>query len=114
MSFNLDPNKQATEVLFSCKVNSDDHFKLTFNDNQVQQCSSQKRLGLLLDNKLDFNKHLDEKNNKCNKIIGMMKKLSPSVSTQSLLTIYKSFVRPILDYANIIYDKPNRGSFIEK
>ena len=52
--------------------------------------------------------------NKCNKIIGMMKKLSPSVSRQSLLTIYKSFFRTILDYADIIYDKPYKGSFIEE
>ena len=44
----------------------------------------------------------------------MMKKLSTSVSRQSLLTIYKSFVRPILDYGDIIYDKPHKGSFIEK
>ena len=114
MSFNRDPNKQATEVLLSRKVNSNDHSKLTFNGNHVQQYSSQKHLGLFLDNKVDFNKHFDEKINKCNKIIGMMKKLSPSVSRQTLLTIYKSFVRPILDYADIIYDKPHKGSFIEK
>ena len=44
MSFNPDPNKQATEVLFSRKVNSDDHPKLTFNGNQVERCSSQKHL----------------------------------------------------------------------
>ena len=114
MSFNPGPNKQATEVLFSRKVNSDDHSKLTFKGNQVQRCSFQKHSGLIVDNKLDFNKHLDEKINKCNKIIGMMKKLSTSVSTQSLLTIYESFVRPILDYGGIIYDKPHKGSFIEK
>ena len=83
-SFNPDPNKQATEALFSRKVNSHDHPKLTFNGNQVQQCSSQKHLGLFLDNKLDFNKHLDERINKCNKIIGMMKKLSPLVSRQTI------------------------------
>ena len=101
------------QKLFSRNVNSDDHPKLTFNGNQVQQCLSPKHLGFILDNKLDFNKHLDEKINKCNKIIGMMKKLSISVSRQSLLTIYKSFVRPILDYGDIIYDKPHKGSFIE-
>ena len=89
MTFNPDPNNQATEVLFPCKINYDNHPKLTFNGNRVQQCSLQKHLGLLLDNKLDFNKHLDEKINKCNKIIGMVKKLSLSVSRQSLLTIYK-------------------------
>ena len=44
----------------------------------------------------------------------MMKKLSSSVSRQSLLTIYKSFVRPILDYADIIYDKPHKCSLTEK
>ena len=96
ISFKPDHNKQTTEVLFSRKLNSDDHPKLTFSGNQVHQCSSQKHLGLFLDNKLGFNKHIEEKINKCNKIIGMMKKISTSVSRQSLLTIYKSFVRPIL------------------
>ena len=77
-----DPNKQATEVLYSRKVNSDDHPNLTFNGKEVQQCSSQKYWGVFLDNKIDFDiHHLDEKINvKCNKITGMMKKISPSVS----------------------------------
>ena len=44
----------------------------------------------------------------------MMKKLFPSVSRQSLLTIYKTFVRPILDYVNIIYDKVHKGAIIEE
>ena len=43
-----------------------------------------------------------------------MKKLSPSVSKQNYLTIYKSFVRLILNYMDIIYDKPHKGFFIEK
>ena len=46
MPFNPDPNKQATEALFSRKVNSDDHPKSTFNSSQVHQCSSQKNLSL--------------------------------------------------------------------
>ena len=35
-----------------------------------------------------------------------MKIFSLILSRKSLLTIYKSFVRPNLDYADIIYDKP--------
>ena len=114
MSFNPDPNKREIKVSFSRKGNSNDHPKLTFNGNQVQQCSSQKYVGLFLHNKLDFNIYLDEKVNKCNKIIGIMKKRSTSVSRQSLLSIYKSIVRPILDYVDIIYDKPHKGSFKRK
>ena len=34
-----------------------------------------------------------------------MKKLSVTLSRKHLLTIYKSFVSPNLDYADIIYDK---------
>ena len=69
MSFNSDPNKQATEVLFSHQTNSNDHSKLTFNGNQVQQCSSQKHFELFLDNKLNFSKYLDEKDWKKGNII---------------------------------------------
>ena len=43
-----------------------------------------------------------------------MKKLSLTLSRNSLLTIYKTFVRPILDYADIIYDKPRTESFKDK
>ena len=40
-----------------------------------------------------------------------MKKLSLILSRKSLLTIYKSFVKPNLDYADIIYDKPLNEPF---
>ena len=32
----------------------------------------------------------------------------------SLLTIYKSFVRPHLDYGNVIYDQSNNSSLSDK
>ena len=32
----------------------------------------------------------------------------------SLLTIYKSFVRPHLDYGDVIYDQPNNSSLSDK
>ena len=85
-----------------------------FNDTKVQLANSQKHLGLILDSKLDFNEHIDNKINKCNKIIGTMKRLSLILSRKSLLTICKSFVRPNLDYADIIYDNTFNESFKRK
>lgn len=49
-------------------MNSVDHPKLIFHGNQVQQCLSQKHFRLFLDNELDFNKDLDDKIIKSNKI----------------------------------------------
>ena len=33
---------------------------------------------------------------------------------KSLITIYKVFLRPLIDYGDIIYDQPNDDSFCEK
>ena len=43
-----------------------------------------------------------------------MKKFSLTLSRNSLLTIYKIFVRPFLDYPDIICDKPLPESFKDK
>ena len=82
-----------------------------FNSHNAQTAISQKHLGLVLGSKLDFNEHISNKINKCNEIIGIMKKISLFLSRETLLTILKSFVRPNLDYADIIYDKPVNKSF---
>ena len=114
MLFNPDPSKQAIEIRFSHKRDNVSYPSLVFNDNKVQLANSQKHLGLILDSKLDFNEYIDNKINKCNKVIGIMKKLSLILSRKSLPTIYKSFVRPNLDYADIIYDKPFNELLKEK
>ena len=44
----------------------------------------------------------------------MMKGMSVTLSRESLLKIHKSFVKPLLDYADIIYGKPVSDSFKKK
>ena len=73
MSFNPDPSKQAVEIYFSKKVNVVDHPPLKFNGADVQVCNSHKHLGLvLMDKKLAFDHHLNEKLSKANKGIGLI------------------------------------------
>ena len=51
----------------------------------------------------------------CNKLIDSIKYLSVHLPRKSLLlTIYKSFVRPHIDYGDIIYDNPVNESLINK
>ena len=47
-------------------------------------------------------------------MIGLLRKLSLNLPQNALLTIYKSFIRPHLDYGNILYDKPNNEKFQNK
>ena len=46
MEFNPDPIKQATEVLFSCKISGPNHPQLIFNGIAVAKVNDQKHLGL--------------------------------------------------------------------
>ena len=63
---------------------------------------------------MNFNEHIKSKIIKCNKIIGLIKKLSQFLSRKSLLTIHKSFISPNLDYADTIYDKQLNESLKKK
>ena len=61
MRFNPDPNKQAQEVYFSRKTNKGDFENLSFNGSTVEACSSHKHLGLIMDDKLNFDVHVQNK-----------------------------------------------------
>ena len=110
MSSNTDLNKQAQEVIFSRKLKKVSHPLWRFNIN-ISQASSQKHLGLTLDNSLTFHKHLT----KVSKItIGLLQKLHNILPRPALLTIYKCFIRPNLDRGDIIYDQAYNLSFHHK
>ena len=61
MEFNPNPNKQATEVLFSCEKSNPNHPLLIFNRTAVTNVNEQKHLGLLIHSDCSFEKHLTEK-----------------------------------------------------
>ena len=114
MNFNPDPSKQAQELLFSRKTSSKPYPSLNFNDNPVHQVQLQKHLGLFLDPKLSFDEHIQSILIKTRKIIGFIIKLQPVIPWAALLIIYKSFLRPHLDYGNVIYDRAFNESFQSK
>ena len=67
-----------------------------------------------LDPKLSFDEHIQCILIKTRKIIGLIRKLQPVIPRAALLTIYKSFLRPHLDYGDVIYDRAFNESFQNK
>ena len=51
---------------------------------------------------------------KFDKGISVIKKFCHGLPRKSLITIYKAFLRPLIDYGDIIYDQPQNESFCEK
>ena len=114
MTFNPDRSKQAQEIIFSRKIKKATHPSLLFNNNNVSQVNSLKHLGVILDVKLTFEEHLKNVFNKTNKTIRLLRKFCNLLPRQALVTIYKAFVRPYLDYGDVLYDQAFNNSFHAK
>ena len=72
-------------------------------DSQILAKKKKNLLGLQLDSKLPFTEHTNNKISKATKAVGLLRKLQPILPRRSLLIIYKSFIRPHLDYGDVIY-----------
>ena len=114
MLFNPDPKKPAQEVIFSRKKQVQIHPTINLNNVEVERAPYQKHLNIILDEKLNFIQHIDSAISKINKGITVIKKLRCSLPYKSLITLYKTFLRPLIDYGDIIYEQPHNESFCEK
>ena len=101
-------------MIFSRKLNKWNYQKINFNNAPVFCANWQKHLGIYLDESLDFSYHIKEKMAKEMKGIAIIRKLNKVLPQHSLLKIYESFVRPHLDYGDIVYDQPNKESLSQK
>ena len=90
------------ELIFQRKL-----FKPTtpvfFNDAPVMKVDQHKHLGVILDPKLSFSAHIQAAISKSRKAIGMLRFLSKYLSRNTLNELYKLYVRPHLDYGDVIY-----------
>ena len=112
LNFIPDPSKQAQGVIFSGKPQKTIYNQVYFNS--VKQVPSQKHLGMYLNTKLNFQEHVNNILSKVNKTIGLMRKLQAFLPRQSLVMVYKAFLRLHLDYGDIIYDQTYNESFHQK
>ena len=114
MSVNPDTSKQAQEIIFSRKTKKNSHPSLRFNNSIVSQSPYQKHLGIFHDARLTFEDNLKAITTKVNKTIGLLRKLWKTLPRPVLMTMYKAFVRPHLDYDGIIYDEAYNETFHQK
>ena len=113
MFFNPDPSKPAQEVLFSRKKKIQIHLTISLNNIQVERAPHHKHQGILLDGKLNLKQHIDTTILKINKDVSVIKKLRHNLPLKFVMTIYKVFLRPLIDYGDIIYDQPQNNRFVK-
>ena len=84
------------------------NFNILFNNLPVLKVDEHKHLGVVLDSRLTFSSHIQSAINKARRGIGMLRFLSKYFSRQTLDELYKLYVRPHLDYGDVIYHIPQK------
>ena len=98
MSFNPDPTKQAEQVIFSI---------FYCCGSEVETVPHHKHIGLILDETFNFAEHIKEAIIKARRGIGIIRFLSKYVHRDVLDQMYKLYVRPHLDYGDVVYHNQN-------
>ena len=102
MQFNAD---KTEEVIFSTKRDKPLHDPLTLGTDDIDRKMEHKHIRIVLDSKLSFQSHIREAILKARRGIGIIKYISKYVSRNVLDQVYKLYVRPHLDYGDIIYHR---------
>ena len=78
---------------------------ISIDNNLVSRVPSNKCLGVLLDEKLTFETHIEYIFKKVCAGIGALRRIKPFVSLCTLVTLYRSLIEPYFDYCSPLWDK---------
>ncbi|RWS01298.1 hypothetical protein B4U79_02626, partial [Dinothrombium tinctorium] len=73
------------------------------NQVPIKVVEETKFLGIILDNRLKFTKHIKYISNKVSHKIYCLQKLRPFISKESAITVYKILILPHFDYCPITF-----------
>ena len=82
------------------------HPDLKFGTEIIKRVTSHKHLGVILTNNLTWKEHVDSVVSRATKRLGILKSLKYKLDRRTLEIIYKSYIRPIMEYADIVWDCP--------
>ena len=99
-------NPAKTEVLFLSFLNVN-RPSLLFNNVHLNYVEHHKHLGLTLSQNGSWNEHISNIISSASKVLGSMRYLKFKLGRKTLNQIYLSFMRPILEYASVVWDGCN-------
>ncbi|MEW8546021.1 MAG: reverse transcriptase domain-containing protein, partial [Candidatus Thiodiazotropha sp.] len=98
-------NPTKTEaLLFSRKLNKLQHPPLFMQNHQISEVEFHKHLGLFFSNDCTWHHHINYIKEKAWFRINIMRKLKFKLDRKSLETIYTTFIRPLIEYGDVIWD----------
>ena len=108
----FNPTKTAY-VVFSKKLYRQAHPDLYLGDVKLTESSKHKQLGVVFNNNITFDDHIDQQCKKAMSRLTALKRVQHRLPRQSQLNIYLSFIRPVLEFGWQLYDNSS-GKALKK
>ncbi|ELT93284.1 hypothetical protein CAPTEDRAFT_37818, partial [Capitella teleta] len=99
----VNPDKCSSMTISRSGTN---HRPYQMNNIPLNKTIVKRGLGVILDNRLTFEHHIQAKIKKSNSIMALIRRTYTYLDNHTFLLLYKSFVRPHLEYANQVW-KPH-------
>ncbi len=101
-SLKIHPDK-CKDMRFGKKEKLDNRFIYTMNDTLITYNEDETDLGVNIDCNLNFDKHINNKVSKANKIMGIIRRTFTHLDKSTFCKLYKAMVRPHLEYASPVW-----------
>ena len=109
-------NTSKTEYMHDCWLQTetigkiDDEAEIKMGDNKIKKVSETKTLGVIVDDQLKWNSHINTVATKVSKGIGMIRRMKAFVPQSTLISVYNSIILPHFDYCSLVWDIGNAYS----
>ena len=80
---------------------------MCFYNFEIKRVKHTKYLGLIVDDTLTWEKHIEYISTKINRNIGILKRTQNFLPKSSLITLYKTLIEPYFRYCNIVWGQCN-------
>ena len=90
-------------MIFSQKKELPNYPMLKMNEHSLNRVDTHTHLGVTLNSKITWHDHVKRVTEKAYRVINMIKRIRHLVPRSTLENLYKTLVRPILEYGNMIY-----------
>ena len=98
-------NPHKTETMTICrKLNKPHQPNLIMNNTIISTVTEHKHLGLQLADDGNCNKHIDMITKKAFSRVNILRKFKFILDRKTLETIYITFIRPLQEYADVVWD----------
>ena len=95
---------KTDSMLLSRKLLRPYHPPLFMSDTQIKEVAHHKHLGIYLSSDCSWHTHINYIKEKAWQRLNVMRRLKFVLDRRSLETIYTSFIRPLLEYGDMIWD----------